>query len=296
VGGGVVRHAFKQVDVFTARPFEGNPVAVVLDADDVDDAAMQRVAAWTNLSETTFVLRPTSAAADYRLRIFTPAHEIPFAGHPTIGSAHAILEVGGFGRERRTLTQECAAGLLPLTVEDDGGQRRIFVRVPEPRVARECDGARDAILGALRARFAATPAPLAIAVGPVWLVVRLETPEAVGRLAPDLTAVAALSRELELSGITVFALGGQDDTAVRVRSFAPAGGVPEDPVCGSGNAAVAAFLALTGLIRETGPTYVASQGTELGRRGRVFVRVRAEGREIEIGGAAVTAVDGHIEC
>jgi PhzF family phenazine biosynthesis protein len=289
-------HAFKQVDVFTGRAFEGNPVAVVLDADDVEPAAMQRLAAWTNLSETTFVLRPESPEADYRVRIFTPAAEIPFAGHPTIGSAHAILEARWFGRVRRTLTQECGAGLLPLTVEDDDGERRIFVRVPEARVARECDGAREAIIGALRARIAATPAPLAIAVGPVWLVVRLETPEALGRLAPDLAAVAALSRELGLTGITAFALGGPEGAALRVRSFAPAIGIPEDPVCGSGNAAVAAFLAMTGLLRETGPNYTASQGTELGRRGRVFVRVRAEGREIEIGGAAVTAVDGHIKC
>lgn len=289
-------HAFKQIDVFTTRAFEGNPVAVILDADDVEPAAMQRLAGWTNLSETAFVLRPGSADADYRLRIFTPAAEIPFAGHPTIGAAHAILETRWFGRVRRTLTQECGAGLLPLSVEDDDGERRIFVRVPEPRVARECDGAREAVIGALRTRIASSPAPLAIAVGPVWLIVRLETPEAIGRLAPDFGAVAALSRELGLTGITAFALGGTDGVAVRVRSFAPASGVPEDPVCGSGNAAVAAFLAMTGLLRDTGPTYVASQGTELGRRGRVFVRVRADGREIEIGGTAVTAVDGHIKC
>jgi PhzF family phenazine biosynthesis protein len=295
VGVGVVMLAFKQVDVFTALAFAGNPVAVVLDADEVDAELMQRIATWTHLSETTFVLRPSSPEADYRLRIFTPAHEIPFAGHPTIGSAHAVLESRAVAGAPRTLVQECAAGLVPLTIEDAEDGRRIFARVPEARV-RDCEGARDAVARALGIRRVNGPGPLAIALGPVWLVARLESQEAIARLAPDMTAVAALSRELDVTGITAFALGGPDDAAVRVRSFAPAGGVPEDPVCGSGNAAVAAFLANAGLLGETGSSYTASQGTELGRRGRVHVRVRDEGREIEIGGTAVTAVDGHINC
>jgi PhzF family phenazine biosynthesis protein len=295
VGVGVVTLPFKQVDVFTAEPFLGNPVAVVLGADGVDAAVMQRIAAWTNLSETAFVLRPSSPEADYRLRIFTPASEIPFAGHPTIGSAHAVLESRMLDGARRTLTQECSAGLVPLTLEEGDGGRRIFARVPAASV-RDCEGAREAVARALGVRRLVAPGPLAIALGPVWLVVRLDSQEAVARLMPDLATVAALSRELDVTGITAFALGGPDGAAVRVRSFAPAGGVPEDPVCGSGNAAVAAFLASAGLLGETGPTYTASQGTELGRRGRVHVRVRGEGREIEIGGAAVTAMDGHINC
>jgi PhzF family phenazine biosynthesis protein len=295
VGIGIVTLSFKQVDVFTAEPFSGNPVAVVLGADAVDAAVMQRIAAWTNLSETTFVLRPSSPAADYRLRIFTPASEIPFAGHPTIGSAHAVLEARLLDGAPRTLTQECPAGLVPLTVEDADDGRRIFARVPAASV-RDCEGAREAVGRALGVRRLLGPGPLAIALGPVWLVVRLDGQDAIARLAPDMTAVAALSRELDVTGITAFALGGPDGAAVRVRSFAPAGGVPEDPVCGSGNAAVAAFLANANLLGETGTTYTASQGTELGRRGRVHVRVREDGREIEIGGTAVTALDGHINC
>jgi PhzF family phenazine biosynthesis protein len=127
------RHRFVQVDVFTGRALAGNPVAVVLGADHLDDAVMQRLAAWTNLSETTFVLRPTAAGADYRLRIFTPRSELPFAGHPTVGSAHAVLEAGLVPADATRLVQECRAGLLPLRVERDGSARRIFVRVPEAR-------------------------------------------------------------------------------------------------------------------------------------------------------------------
>lgn len=287
-------YRFKQVDVFTGRPFLGNPVAVVLDADDIDPAQMQRIAAWTNLSETTYVLRPTSASADYRLRIFSPTGELPFAGHPTVGSAHAVLESGILPPESSSLRQECLAGVLPSTVDGTGADRRIFVRVPEAKLLRDCGETAEAISAALGAEIVSSPAPMAIDVGPVWLVVHMEDVDSVRRLEPDMTAVARLSRDLNVVGVTVFSLESGDGAAVHVRSFAPAAGLPEDPVCGSGNATVAAYLSKTGMLKDIGDEYVASQGTEMGRNGKVFVRVFDNGRGIEIGGHAVTVIEGKI--
>ncbi len=282
--------AFKQVDVFTDRPFRGNPVAVVFGADRVDAAEMQRIAAWTNLSETTFLLSPSVMGADYRLRIFTPRSEIPFAGHPTIGSAHAVLESGMLGPRPRAVTQECLAGLVRITVEEGG----LFAAVPRIRIMGEHAAAAPRIGAALGVEVPAAPPPLAIDVGPTWLVACLADRETLGRVTPDLPAIVALGEELGVGGVTVYALGEADGAAVHVRSFAPAAGVAEDPVCGSGNAAVGVHLAHGGLLARTGERYLASQGTELGRAGRVTVRVHDGGRRVEIGGAAVTAVDGRI--
>ena len=287
-------YRFKQVDVFTGPPFQGNPVAVVLDADEIDPARMQQIAAWTNLSETTFVCRPSSPSADYRLRIFTPKAELPFAGHPTIGSAHAVLESGVLPSGSRSFRQECRAGVLALTVEGNGADRRIFVRVPEAKFVRDLGDRVADISSALGAGVADDPPPMAIDVGPVWLVAHVEDGELLRRMAPDMAALAGLSRDLSVVGVTVFSLSSADGAAVRVRSFAPAEGIPEDPVCGSGNASVAFHLARTGMLAQTGAAYVASQGTEMGRDGQVFVRVRDDGRAIEIGGRAVTVVGGRI--
>ncbi len=164
---------FKQVDVFTTRPFFGNPVAVVLDGDGLETAAMQRIAAWTNLSETTFVLRPTAPGADYRLRIFTPRAELPFAGHPTVGSAHAVLEAG-LVAARPELRQECGAGVLRLAVEGTGRERRIAVEAPpaalEP-LRRRCGSARSSGRSARRLRPGSTAQ--VVAIGPRWLTVML---------------------------------------------------------------------------------------------------------------------------
>ena len=271
---------FKQVDVFTAAPFQGNPVAVVIGADALPEVQMQRIAAWTNLSETTFVLAPTRPDADYRLRIFTPRQELPFAGHPTVGSAHAVLEAGRVAPRDGALTQECGAGLLALRVEAEGGRRRIFVRAP----AANLSPAAVPLFGAARA--------LRVDVGAVWVVVDLGAAADVDALAPDLPAIAELSDSLRATGVTVFGRTGNPRAPLHVRSFAPAHGVPEDPVCGSGNVSVAAFLRETGLLKEFGPDYTARQGMQVGRDGRVAVRVR--GDSIEIGGEAVTCVDGTI--
>ncbi|HZM35046.1 MAG TPA: PhzF family phenazine biosynthesis protein [Burkholderiales bacterium] len=264
---------FKQVDVFTEKPFRGNPVAVVLGAEGLDAAAMQRIANWTNLSETTFLLR--SGKADYRLRIFTPRRELPFAGHPTIGSAHAALE-SGFVSGKQNLTQECGAGILELSVEAGW----IYVTAPPPKVAR-----------------VEKPTPfgraLRVDVGPVWIVAEMTDADALAALQPDMAQISSLSASLEATGVTLFARAEDGLSTLHVRSFAPLHGVPEDPVCGSGNISVAAFLRFSNRIEEFGASYVARQGMQMGRDGRVSVRVSE--RSIQIGGRAVTCVDGELK-
>jgi PhzF family phenazine biosynthesis protein len=285
-------YRFKQVDVFTGRPFLGNPVAVVLGADDIDPAQMQRIAAWTNLSETTFVLRPSVPTADYRLRIFSPGHELPFAGHPTVGSAHAALEAGVVSGP--SFRQECGAGVLPLTVTDSETGRRIFVAAPEAKFVRDCGDLADAVSASLGAQIVPEPSPAAMDNGPVWLFVRLENDSAVAGLEPDMSAVATLSREHGFSGVAAFALLEGDGPRVHIPCFAPAFGIYEDPVTGSANAALPAYLARAGLLDSVGREYVSTQGTELGRDGRVYVRALDEQGRAEIGGHAVTVVDGQI--
>ena len=277
---------FKQVDVFTERPFLGNPVAVLLDGEGLETEEMQRIARWTNLSETTFVL--PSKEADYRLRIFTPGEELPFAGHPTVGSAHAVIEAG-IVAEAGTLVQECGVGLVELRRDGEG---RIFARPPAPAVAAEPTVDAASIAAALGAAVEADPPPLAVDVGPVWLIARVPSVESLAALRPDLAAVEALSRAHGLNGITAFAIDASPgaEARVRLRTFAPAIGIPEDPVCGSCNAALGGYLAATGLVARTGTSYVASQGREIGRDGRVAVRI--DGGSVEIGGHAVTVFDG----
>lgn len=271
---------FKQVDVFTARPFFGNPVAVVIGAEQLGAVEMQRIAGWTNLSETTFLLPPTQPGASYRLRIFTPRQELPFAGHPTVGSAHAALESGFAKSVGGKMKQECGAGLLDLSIEEQDGVRRIFVRAPKPKVTP----VEAPLFGKARA--------LRVDVGPVWVVVDLGRAQAVDALDPDMPAIEKMSHALDATGVTVFGRTGSAEMPIHVRSFAPAHGVPEDPVCGSGNVSVGAFLRQTGLLKEFGASYTARQGMQVGRDGRVQVRVSADA--IQIGGEAVTCVDGKL--
>ena len=290
-------YPFKQVDVFTTRPFYGNPVAVVLNATGLDADHMQRIAAWTNLSETTFVLPATAPRADYRLRIFTPKQELPFAGHPTIGSAHAILESGLIKPVAGRWVQECGVGLLDLRVEGDGNgtEQRIFVQAPRAKIQPVDVAFYLAINRALGTNSVVDTPPLLVNIGPVWMVVNLGDAEIVNNLRPDLAMITQLSEQLNITGITVFGSTLTTDPALCVRSFAPACGVPEDPVCGSGNASVAAFLAHAGMLDTIGYSYVASQGRALGRDGRVWVHVNRADAAIEIGGASVTCIDGIVK-
>jgi PhzF family phenazine biosynthesis protein len=238
---------------------------------------MQRIACWTNLSETTFVLK--SEVADYRLRIFTPRQELPFAGHPTIGSAHAALEAGLVAR-KSVLKQECGAGLIELALEDE----RIFLKGPEAKLAPLEHAHREALAHGLGEKLAEA---MRVDVGPVWLVAEVAE---VATLKPDMAHLAALSQALDAAGATLYSRSNDGESAIHVRSFAPAHGIPEDPVCGSGNLSVAAFLAFTKKIDSLGKSYLARQGMALGRDGRVSVRIDPDG--IRIGGHAVTCVEG----
>jgi PhzF family phenazine biosynthesis protein len=289
-----MKRRFKQVDVFTDRPFYGNPVAVVLDAAGLSTVQMQRIAHWTNLSETTFVVAPTRAGANYALRIFTPASELPFAGHPTIGSAHAVIEAGLVASDATRLVQECGAGLLTLEVErDDAGRRRLFVTAPPVHFAPIEASQVMALARALGASLVGVPA--IATVGPVWLVAQLETAAVVESLRPDMAAIATLSSALDMTGVTVFGARPGGDDAIAVRSFAPAHGIVEDPVCGSGNISVAAYLRESGALPHILPAYSAAQGIVLGRDGHVLVRVDPNTKAVRIGGYATTCISGELE-
>jgi PhzF family phenazine biosynthesis protein len=287
-------YRFKQVDAFTSKPLYGNPVAVVLGADELGDEEMQRIANWTNLSETTFVLKPTVPQPAYRLRIFTPQHELPFAGHPTIGSCHAVLEAGIVRAGDGRVTQECGAGNLPLRIDGAGPERRIWVEAPEAKLEGEYPELAQKFSAALRSTIATSPPPTALRNGPNWMFVRFENEAEVAALKPDMSALAEVSLEGSHTGLAAFAFVDGGEFAVHIRCFAPAFGVPEDPVTGSANAALPAYLAHHGLLDRTGREYVATQATEMGRDGRVFVRVLDDEGRAEIGGQAVTVVEGEI--
>lgn len=285
--------AYKVVDAFSSRPFLGNPVAVVLDAEGLDTDAMQALARWTNLSETTFVLPPTAPGADYRLRIFTPRAELPFAGHPTLGTAHAMLEAGRATPRAGRLVQECGVGLVGLTVEGEGPARRLTLDLPPARVTPLPPAEAAALEALLGHPLDPRATPAIVDVGAVWAVAPLADDAAVLGLEPDLARSAAFERRHGLTGVTVFGPRGAEagkDGAIEVRSFAPSSGIEEDPVCGSGNGAVAVFRRDAGLL-PPGGAYQATQGRRVGRDGQVAVRVDAGGR-VSLGGACVTCVDG----
>jgi PhzF family phenazine biosynthesis protein len=269
-------HGFRQVDVFGSTPLSGNPVAVVHGADDLDDVQMQQFAQWTNLSETTFLLEPTGADADYRLRIFTPSRELPFAGHPTLGSAHAWLEAGGTPR-RDVLVQECGAGLVAI----DRGERLAFEAPPlvKDGPVDEADLAR--VTEALGIRSDDVADAKWCDNGPGWVGVLLADAHAVLALRPDLAAMGDLD-----IGVAGLWRDGGSDAQLEVRAFDRS---TEDPVTGSLNASLGQWLAGTVLPEQ----YVAAQGTAIGRRGRVHVR--REGETVWVGGDTRTTVRGEVD-
>ena len=281
---------FLQLDVFASRLFEGNPLAVVIGADALDEPTMQRIARWTNLSETTFLLQPTQPGADYRVRIFTPRQELPFAGHPSVGSAYAAIETGCVPA-KAALVQECAAGLLPVTVQGTGDARVIHVQAPPARITA-VDRALPATLARAFGRELPAAAVHAIDNGPVWIVCDLGEASAVRALAPDLSTIASLCLAQGAVGVSVFGRESGGDAAMAVRAFCPADGIPEDPVTGSANAAIGALLRERGGLDRYGHRYVASQGREVGRDGRVEVRVDAHSGAVSIGGRCVVGVRG----
>ena len=272
---------FQQVDVFTATPYLGNPVAVVLRGDGLSDARMQQFARWTNLSETTFVLPPTAPTADYHLRIFTPHRELPFAGHPTLGSCHAWLAAGGQPLDADAVVQQCAAGLIRIRRQTS---RLAFAAPP---CLRSGPLEPELLLRIVRA-LSLQPGDVLdhqwVDNGPGWCAIRLASAEAVLALRPDWTAL----HDIKLGVVGAHAPGAE--AQFEVRALIGEGAGYEDPVTGSLNASLAQWLIAAGIADKR---YVAAQGACLQRAGRIFAERDAAG-QVWIGGDAVTCVRGSV--
>jgi PhzF family phenazine biosynthesis protein len=275
-----VPRPFRQVDVFTATPYAGNPVAVVLDADGLSSEQMQAFASWTNLSETTFVLPPTDPGADYRVRIFTPVLELPFAGHPTLGTCHAWLADGGAPARDDVIVQQCEAGLVSVRSTPDG---LAFAAPPLIRSGPVEESMVQRVAGVLGVDRADVVDAQWADNGPGWVAVLLESADAVLAVRPG-------ADELDVGVVGPYPEGSPH--AFEVRAFFPKdGALVEDPVTGSLNASLAEWLLRSG--RATAP-YVASQGTALGRAGRVHISRDGDGT-IWVAGGTVTCVAGDVE-
>lgn len=312
---------FMQVDVFTARPYQGNPLAVVLDGTGLSDAAMQRFAHWTNLSETTFVLPPTpegtAAGADYRVRIFTPGGELPFGGHPTLGTCRAWLAHGGQPREAGVVRQECAVGVVQLRPLDGAPGCMAFAAPPLTRTTPDAVHLA-AVLSAMGLAPAQVTAAQSLNNGPEWLGLLIDSPDTLMALTPDHAALKALGQKVGVAALSTPAHGDHQAAALIarssrearaferattahapaatepdlwVRAFAAPVGVDEDPVTGSLNASLAQWLMADGVL----PTrYQATQGQALGRDGQVFLS-RDEQAQVWVGGDVVCCISGEVQ-
>lgn len=276
--------AFKQVDVFTSSPYNGNPLAVIMDASDLSDEQMQTIARWTHLSETTFVLPATDPAADYRVRIFTPDYELPFAGHPTLGTAHALLEAGITLKNAGEIVQQCGLGRVKVKISDDGA---LAFAAPEAILTPFSDAP---ISSALNSDSLEEQLPVTIAdMGIRWLLVPMTSADAVLAIKPDAVEFARLINKARVNGVMPFGpiQGAEEQYEVR-GLLIEQGAVTEDPVTGSANACLARYFQQRGVELD----YRVRQGTAMQRAGRLSVSYGADG--IWIGGQTVTVIDGTI--
>ncbi|MFO2462810.1 PhzF family phenazine biosynthesis protein [Pseudomonas sp. 15FMM2] len=273
---------FKQLDVFSHQAIKGNPLAVVLGADSLSDQQMADFANWTNLSETTFLLRPRDPRADYRVRIFTTLCELPFAGHPTLGSCHAWLQAGGVAKGEEII-QECEIGLVRIRRE---GDELAFIAPPLLRSGPLEADLLERVCRALNLEPQAVVRSQWVDNGAGWLALMLADREAVLGLQPDYSQLLGLAVGV-IAPWNSARVG--DDAQFEVRAFIAGDGAPEDPATGSLNAGVAQWLLGEGLAPSR---YVVSQGTAMGRAGRI--RVEQQGDEIWIGGAVTLCIDGRL--
>ncbi|MDT8448300.1 MAG: PhzF family phenazine biosynthesis protein [bacterium] len=273
---------YLQVNVFSLDPLKGNPLAVIRPQVSLDSQRMQDFARWTNLSETVFI--EPSEVADYKIRLFTPQQEIPFAGHPSLGALYCALAWGMATAGRERYLQECAAGQVELKAL---GPSDYIVRMPEAHI-RPLKPVQERLMRKLLRRELATG--LVVELGPKWLVSEVESLEVLYQKSPAPSEVSALSLECGVSGLTLFYRDAEGN--VELRSFAPTAGVIEDPVCGSGNGAVAAYLREKGVI-QAGSRYQARQGQALGREGEVAIELTEGG--IWVGGRVQAVIEGEVE-
>lgn len=298
--------AFEQVDVFTDRPVAGNALCVVPDGTGLSDGQMQAIAREMNLSETTFVLPPTDPAATYWMRIFTPAKEIPFAGHPSVGTAHVMARAGRFPLQEPVtrIFQQVGVGTLPLDIEVSGGQPgRVIMTQGKPvfgEVLRDLTPVADA-LGVEPTAFARTRLPLqVVSTGLGHLLVPVPDLDAIGRLRPNTARLETLLGGCGALGCFVFCLQATaPDTLAHARMFAPGAGVPEDPATGSAAGPLGAYLAVHGVLPKTQTTFMLEQGIEMGRPSRIWIEVIRDTAgmptTIRVGGTTVPVIRGTIE-
>jgi PhzF family phenazine biosynthesis protein len=281
-----MRRRFQQVDVFGSGPFSGNPLAVVLDADGLSTEEMLRFTRWANLSESTFLLPPTTPEADYRVRIFTLAGELPFAGHPTLGSCHAWLRAGGEPTREDTIVQECGAGLIPIKRDRS---RLAFAAPPVIRSGPVDPVSVEELADVLGLDEAAIVDSQWVDNGPGWVGLLLSSADVVLEVEPDFSRYAG-SSSLDIGLVGPFPQGSECAFEVRAIFSDEHGAAREDPVTGSLNASLAQWLISTG--RATAP-YIVAQGARMGRRGRVHISQDAEA--VWVGGDAESSIEGHIE-
>lgn len=282
---------FLQLDVFCTRAGGGNPLAVVIGADDWPEPAFQAFARWTNLVETTYLLPASSPGADYRLRIHTPEREIPFAGHPTVGSAHAALECGLVQPVEGRLMQECGAGLLPIRVEGAGAGRRIFVKAPPATVLISADEARSRLGSLLDGLSLGTLGVAFVEGGRRWWLAELADESALRNWQPDHRVIGELARASDSLGLCVFARSSGGGYQLVVRAFPAGVGIVEDPASGAANALIAAYIAQAEPQGPLARGYRVSQGRELGKDAVIDVEIDADGQPW-VGGQTQTVIDG----
>ncbi len=284
---------YVQVDVFADRPGAGNPLAVVLDAEGLDDAAMQAIARWTRLPETTFVFPATSDDASYRLRIFSPRREVPFAGHPSVGTAHAVLEAGLATPRDGLLVQDGIAGKLPLRVTGDGPKRTIAVRTPRARVQEIASADDPRLQDALRELPLGALPPALMDGGRRWWLAELANETALRSATPPWPAITALAQATDSMGLCVFARSDDPVYYLAVRAWVGATGQFEDAASGAANATLAAWLTSQNALPSNSGFYRISQGREVGYDAIIELTVDADS-DVWSGGRVCTVVSGEI--
>ena len=285
---------FVQVDVFADRPGAGNPLAVLPDASGLDDAAMQAIARWTRLPETTFVFPPTRPGASYAIRMFSPKKEVPFAGHPSVGTAHVVLDAGLAAPRDGLLLQEGIAGVLPLRVDMDGGVRRIAIRTPRAQLVETAEARGARLAEALDWLPAGALPPALMDGGRRWWLAEARDEASLRSALPDWDSIAALARATASMGVLAFARCHGQDYQVAARAFVGGPALFEDAASGAANATLAAWLALRDALPGSGGHYQVSQGREVGHDARLHMQVDTDG-EVWAGGQVVSVVRGTID-